>query len=254
MARYAQHLGLVAGLLVRLWLLTAPPGPRSITQGNPFATQTTPAHPRVTLRVHKNLAKYAARASLLSRAAMAGQVNLTPVPSLVTKKLSYRRPAMRQTLFGTLAVIVLLATGYVGLDTWLTNRSVQAQLSDTPSVAGVTTASDDYQAQEGKDTTPLPKDSLADYAVAASLPRVLYIDKLYVAARILPMGVNKDNCVQAPINIFDAGWYNGSVKPGELGRSLSTDTHRLMGGACLDILRHWLLVTSYDLKKVMAPR
>ena len=124
---------------------------------------------------------------------------------------------MRQTLFGTLAVIVLLATGYVGLDTWLTNRSVRAQLSDIPSVAGVTTASDDYQAQEGKDTTPLPKDSLADYVVAASLPRALYIDKLDVAARILPMGVNKDNSVQAPINIFDAGWYNGSVKPGELG-------------------------------------
>ena len=31
------------------------------------------------------------------------------------------------------------------------------------------------------------------------------------------MGVNKDGSMQSPINAYDAGWYTGSVRPGQLG-------------------------------------
>ena len=80
------------------------------------------------------------------------------------------------------------------------------------------------QAAEGSDEKQLPKNSLKDYAVSASLPRALYINKLGIAARTLPMSVNPNGSVQAPLNIYDAGGYTGSVKPGEIG-AVFIDAH-----------------------------
>lgn len=78
---------------------------------------------------------------------------------------------------------------------------------------------EERQAAEGKDEAEA-KDPLAGYRVAADQPRAIYIDKLGVKAKVLPMGLNPDRSIQAPINIFDTGWYTGSSKPGEAGASL----------------------------------
>lgn len=80
------------------------------------------------------------------------------------------------------------------------------------------------QKSEGKDETKPTIDMLKNYKVAADHPRALYIDKLNVAARIMPMNLNPDNSIQAPINIYDSGWYTGSVKPGEPG-AVFIDAH-----------------------------
>lgn len=114
-----------------------------------------------------------------------------------------------------LAVIVLLLTAYVAYDTWLTNTRAEAVLSSPPSSS--TNPEGWNKDDEGKDESEVPESALANYRVEASLPRALYIDKLDVAARVMPMSVNTDGSIQAPKNIFDAGWYNGSVKPGETG-------------------------------------
>lgn len=124
-----------------------------------------------------------------------------------------KRFALKRVTLGLVGVILLLATGYVGIDTWMTNSQVKAdtsQTSDTPNPVP-------DPSQEGKDTTPLPANALANYNVAPNLPRALYIEKLGVAARLLQMNTNPDGTIQAPRNIFDAGWYTGSVKPGETG-------------------------------------
>jgi len=113
-----------------------------------------------------------------------------------------------------LATIVLLLTAYVAYDTWLTNSRAEAVLT-SPSTS--TNPSDWSKDDEGKDESELPANALENYVVEASLPRALYIDKLDIAARVMPMSVNTDGSIQAPKNIFDAGWYNGSVKPGETG-------------------------------------
>lgn len=110
------------------------------------------------------------------------------------------------------AVIVLAVTAYVSIDTWLVNAKTDTQLEAV--VGGGTAPTSD---QEGKDETEVPSDVLSKYVVAPDLPRALYIDKLDVAARILPMSVNAAGSIQAPVNIYDAGWYTGSVKPGETG-------------------------------------
>lgn len=114
-----------------------------------------------------------------------------------------------------LAAIFVLVTGYVSIDTWMTNNKVKAGTSvvETSAVAG----SGWTPEQEGQDEKAPSTDSLSNYAVSPSLPRALYIDKLGVASRILPMGVNNLGAIQAPVNIYDAGWYTGSVKPGDIG-------------------------------------
>lgn len=133
-----------------------------------------------------------------------------------------------------IAGLLLAATAYVGITTMLTNQRVQTQAPAASVSAGAAVAPTDAT-QEGADKTPLPANSLANYHVAADLPRALYINKINVAARTIPMSVNNDGSVQAPINIFDSGWYTGSVKPGEVGAMFidghsSGDTHEGLFG------------------------
>lgn len=119
-------------------------------------------------------------------------------------QLSRRRPSLFVISF---AVLILGAAAYIGVTAWVVNHQ--------PALVAHT--ADARQAAEGTDATALPQDILASYSVAADLPRVLRIEKLHIAARVMPMGVNKDNSMQAPININDSGWYNGSAKPGAAG-------------------------------------
>ena len=111
-----------------------------------------------------------------------------------------------------LAVVLLLLTGYVAYDTLMTNNRIRSETEQPVQASATPTA-----AAEGTDETEVSTDMLSSYQVAAHLPRALYIDKLSIAARILPMGVNDLGAVQSPINVNDAGWYNGSVEPGETG-------------------------------------
>jgi LPXTG-site transpeptidase (sortase) family protein len=134
---------------------------------------------------------------------------------------SERRKSRDLKRFGLVFVasVFILVTGYVSIDTIMTNNRVKAETDQSSSAAVI--ASKD---EEGKDETVPGTDILSKYLVAPSLPRALYIDKIDVAARVLPMGVNNDGSIQAPRNIFDAGWYNGSVKPGEIG-AMFIDAH-----------------------------
>lgn len=133
-----------------------------------------------------------------------------------------KRFALKRITLGLVGLVLLLATGYVGIDTLMTNGKVKADtgtgtMYDSPNVVH-------DQSQEGKDTSPLPTNALANYQVAPDLPRAIYIEKLGIAARTLHMGVNSDGTVQAPINVYDAGWYTGSVKPDQNG-AVFVDAH-----------------------------
>ena len=57
---------------------------------------------------------------------------------------------------------------------------------------------------------------MQEYTVAPDRPRYLTIDKLGIyKARVLSVGLKKNNEVNTPNNIFDVGWYDGSGKPGD---------------------------------------
>ena len=57
------------------------------------------------------------------------------------------------------------------------------------------------------------------YHVAPERPRYLTIDRIGVAARVLPVGLDNAERIAAPKGIWDVGWYSGSVRPGETGVS-----------------------------------
>lgn len=76
---------------------------------------------------------------------------------------------------------------------------------------------DDKPVDNGNyDETEPPKD-MSTYKVAADMPRFLSIPDVGVMARIKRVGTNADNVINAPKNVFDVGWYEGSSKPGESG-------------------------------------
>ncbi len=120
------------------------------------------------------------------------------------------------------ATVIVTLSGYVSIDTWLTNRNVASEVH--ASAGGSAQKDDTTPADEGRDESALPKNALANYKVATDQPRALYINKLKVAARLMPMSVNNDSSLQAPKNIFDAGWYTSSAKPGT-GGAVVVDGH-----------------------------
>lgn len=62
------------------------------------------------------------------------------------------------------------------------------------------------------------KTAVETYNVAADLPKFISIPAINVAkARVVQLGVTKSNQIATPSNIYDAGWYNGSAKPGAPG-------------------------------------
>ncbi len=131
----------------------------------------------------------------------------------------------KRRLFSGLATAIVLLTVYVSVDTWLTNRSItsittQAAAKEKDSGSTQTVLDGNTRPDE----TPLPKGALKNYQVAGPNPRAIYINKIGLSARILPMSVGKDGALQAPANIYDTGWYTGSVLPGETGAML-IDAH-----------------------------
>lgn len=137
--------------------------------------------------------------------------------SSATKPGPKQKKPRKARRFVTVAVVAIIlgATGYLSIDTWLTNKQVQDQVQAQSGSSSTATT-----AQEGADETPLPDTSLQNYKVAADLPRALTIEKLGVKARILPMGVNRDGSMQAPVGIYDSGWYMGSARPGSAGAAV----------------------------------
>lgn len=117
------------------------------------------------------------------------------------------------------ASALLIISIYSFADSWLLNNRIKNAVNATP-VAARSDNLDDRKNSEGKDETKVSDDAIAKYKVAADLPRVISIEKLGVKARVLQMSVNSDGSMQSPVNIFDAGWYTGSVKPGQLGASI----------------------------------
>ncbi len=63
-----------------------------------------------------------------------------------------------------------------------------------------------------------PQAIINSYSVAPDLPKYISIPAINLSkARIIQLGLMKNNEIATPNNIYDAGWYNGSTKPGQNG-------------------------------------
>lgn len=130
------------------------------------------------------------------------------------RKFLRHRPTKRSLIIASAIALILAVAGYFAFTAWQANGK---QVIPVVPVAAAKSSTEHVQASEGTEVTPLPKNTLASYKVAADVPRAIRIQKLGVEARVMPMGVNKDGSMQAPLNINDSGWYTGSAKPGAAG-------------------------------------
>lgn len=122
---------------------------------------------------------------------------------------SQKKKRLISSVLSVVSVILIAATTYVAIDLWV---SGQPSTVDTSKVT-----TDNWQENEGRDETEPTPQTITEHKVAPDEPRMLKIAKLGIDARVLSMGVNLDNTIQAPINIYDSGWYKDSAKPGQPG-------------------------------------
>ncbi len=122
----------------------------------------------------------------------------------------------KSIIIGGIILVAAGVAGYVAYDFWSVHKKTQAILG-APGIITTVDGDDVEKADEGVETTPVVKDDLSGYKVEADQPRILSIDALGLEARVRPLGLNSDNSIKAPKNIYDAGWYTGSAKPGQSG-------------------------------------
>ncbi|HRI05985.1 MAG TPA: class F sortase [Candidatus Dojkabacteria bacterium] len=66
---------------------------------------------------------------------------------------------------------------------------------------------------------------IKEYKVAKDMPKKIIFPTLSKSGYIQQVGIDQENKIAVPTNIFLAGWYVNSVKPGEKGLSI-LDGHR----------------------------
>lgn len=134
----------------------------------------------------------------------------TKPPRFAIKRRLVSRLVSGRSLTISLSVALILFSSYVSIDAlWINHQAKAAQVTQQQNAENSTSSH--------IDETPLPPDSIKNYTVAPNLPRVIRIDTLGVEARVLRVGVTTDNAIDTPKNSNDAGWYDGSAKPGEAG-------------------------------------
>ncbi len=146
------------------------------------------------------------------------------------KKRPSRRPKTA-TILISLAVVLFIVSIAIGLNDWRINRANQKQVTalskKTPSGAADTIV---------PSTVKPGASDINSYTVAPNMPRYLIIPELGVKARIKPLGVNSQNQLMVPTNVYDTGWYNASSLPGQAGAMLidghvsSLSTHGVFYG------------------------
>jgi hypothetical protein len=118
-----------------------------------------------------------------------------------------RRRSYSQTALMAMAVVIFLVGIFVSAMTIKTNSDAKAQVS----------ALSQHDDNAPPDETKPTSSSISSYQVAPELPKFIKIPSLSVNGRVKSLDVTKDNALQAPRNIYDAGWYSASAKPGDSG-------------------------------------
>lgn len=157
-----------------------------------------------------------------------------------TKKLKQTKSVKRvkpfvfvkKIAFSVILVFTIVVTGYLSYSTWQINNHVKETLSETktktetktlalsPPIDNMIKSDSDEALAEQDDYVVGSSGRVLGYSVKSDYPRAIYINKIGLAGKILPMGQNSDGSLQAPVDDKDAGWYEKSQKPGEPGAML----------------------------------
>lgn len=157
--------------------------------------------------------------SALQTFLIAGGFLKVPVPT------GYFGPLTKTTLSAWQASVgISPATGFLGSISRrkmnATARITSPDTTATQSAPATATATSTAVA-----TSPAPTPARAPAAVAVSFdgsPVRLKIPRINVDAGFQYNGLNPDGAMEIPNNVVDAGWFTGSVRPGEKGTSVIT--------------------------------
>lgn len=139
------------------------------------------------------------------------------------------------------AVLVLAAGGALAYQAFMTNKAVEKQITKLQTATDTVVASGNATTSLPSDTKPSDPNYLQNYKVAPSLPQLLTIKKIGVTARILQVGVDKDNRMDVPKTAYDTAWYNGSSRPGENGAMVIDGHVQGVGGGAIFSNLHTLV-------------
>jgi LPXTG-site transpeptidase (sortase) family protein len=138
-----------------------------------------------------------------------------------------RRQISLKTLFTTqnlliaMAVMVFLVGVGAAINTVLTNKEVVEAVSSNNSQPTTENAVSTTDSDETE-----PKDTqIREYNVEPHMPRTISFPKFGTKGIVIPVGVDKDNVMQAPTNIHKAGWFNESALPGAERGATVIDGH-----------------------------
>jgi len=124
-----------------------------------------------------------------------------------------------QSMFYVVAAIVFLFSSAVTVQTFTSNQQAKDQIQQVLGEDSVQTSVDEQGVVEGTGDQPtekaVPADAIANYRVSnPEEPRIIRIPSIGVYARIKSLGVTREGAVDAPRNLNDVGWYDGSARPG----------------------------------------
>ncbi len=128
-----------------------------------------------------------------------------------------------KVLMAMAIVLFMIGISIAGLGL-RTNQHVKAQVEQVtkqPTAEAAAAAGTEGMPDEKKPSAAATK----AYSVAPDAPRYITISKLGVHSRILQEGQKADGSMNVPGNIYDAGWYSASSKPGD-----KTNAAMLIGG------------------------
>jgi hypothetical protein len=133
----------------------------------------------------------------------------------------HRVTLAQRVLYG-FAALILVFSAFVSVQSFITNQQAKKQIA----TLGENSSRDEQGVAEGTGSDPV-EDKISESAIYAFQPpdprdpRFIRIPELGVLARVKNLGITPDGAVDAPKNINDAGWYNGSARPGSsVGSSL----------------------------------
>jgi hypothetical protein len=133
-----------------------------------------------------------------------------------------RKTSVLQKMMYAFASLVVVFSGFVSVQSFITNSKAQDQIA----TLGDAVSRDEQGVSEGTGNNPseepISLNTVSNYQVSnPEDPRFLRIPSLGVFSRIKNLGVTPEGAVDAPRNIYDTGWYNGSARPGSrVGSSL----------------------------------
>lgn len=129
-----------------------------------------------------------------------------------------KKPKVRNKALVALTVFSLIFGAGSGVFAWQTKFGS----SEVQGVNELSKNDPDVQTGEHPSEVAPTLDQYKEYAVGTAFPRYVRIPAIGVNARVRQIGLGTDNKLQSPANVFDAGWYNRSAKPGTEGTMLVT--------------------------------